>query len=468
MPLAAICGGVYLAFLDTTIVNTSFPDIGKTFTNASTSDLSWILDAYFICIAAFLIPAGGLADRIGRKRLFLIGIAAFTVTSVLCSIAPSWQLLTAARALQGISSAIIIPVSTALLLELFEPHERSTGVGIWGAAAALAAATGPPLGGILVDTWGWRAIFLVNLPLGLLIYVATLRSVKNNRHKSDASRELPDLIASLFVALGLGTLALAIIEGNSWGWTSWQSFSTFGASLVLMALVVWRCLTHHNPLVDPSLFKSRSFTLGNVGTFLFAMAFFSTILGNILFLTNVWQYSVLNAGLAVVPGPLFSAFIAGPAGKLADRLGHRVPIVPGTILYAIGLMIFVGAGTEPNYLGIWLPGQILVGLGIGLAFPTLGAAAASQLDEARFAPASAIISAFRQFGAVVGTAALVAIIGTPTSLLAADQAAGRAYTFGIIAVLLAGLASMPIRNHAYGQENPQRQVLHRQQQTDSP
>lgn len=443
LALFAICGGAFLAFLDATIVNVSFPDIRRSFEGATNAQLSWILDGYFIVFAAFLIPAGGIADRLGRRRMFLFGTAVFVLTSALCAIAPTWQTLVAARVAQGLAAAVVAPVSLALLLPLFPVERRAAGIGLWGAAAALAAACGPPLGGVLIEIADWRWIFLVNLPLGALVLVAAFRGLDES-HDEHATG-LPDLLASVLAAAGLGLLALAIIEGDSWGWAAPRTLAAFVLAALLLALVARRCVTHPRPLVDPALLRIPSFRWANLGTLLFAMAFFSTILGNILFLTGVWRYSVLDAGLATVPGPLLSALVAGPAGKLADRFGHRAVIVPGTIVYALGLLILREAGLTPDYVGTWLPGQVLTGIGIGLAFPALGAAAAADIPASRFGVASAVTSAFRQFGAVLGTAILVAIIGEPRTLVAADVAAGHAYVFGAVAALLAGVTALALR-----------------------
>ena len=437
--LLAICGGAFLAFLDTTIVNTSFPDIRRSFADASPAQLSWVLDGYFIVLAALLVPAGGVADRLGRRRVFLVGVGLFVITSMLCAIAPTWQLLVAARVLQGIGAAIVVPASVALLLPLFPTERRAAGVGIWGAAAALAAAIGPPLGGLLVEVADWRWIFLVNLPLGAAVMVAGARGLDESR--DPAATGLPDLAGAALAALSLGLLALGLVEGNSWGWTSAQTLGSFAGAALLLAAVIARCLTHPRPIVDLALMRIPSFRHGTLGTLLFASAFFSMILGNILFLTGVWGYSVLNAGLAVAPGPLASALIAGPAGRLADRFGHRAVIVPGTLVYAAGLLVLRGAGLEPDYAGVWLPGQLLVGIGIGLAFPTLGAAAAADIPPERFGVASAVTGAGRQLGAVLGTALLIAIVGEPETLTAAASAADDAYLFGIAAAVLSGVAA---------------------------
>jgi EmrB/QacA subfamily drug resistance transporter len=433
-------GGAFLALLDTTIVNTAFPDIAASFPDADRAALSWILDSYFIVIAALLVPMGALADRIGRKRTFLWSVGAFAGTSALAAAAPTLEILILARVLQGVAAAGVSTTSLALVLDAYPVERRATGVGLWGAAAALAAASGPPLGGVLVEVADWRWIFLVNLPLGALVVITGLRVLDESR--DEAATGLPDLPGSFVAVAGLGLLALGIVEGEGWGWTSPEVLGSFAGAAVLLAVLVRRCLSHPRPVVDPALMRVPSFRLANVGTLFFAMGFFSTILGNILFLTSVWGYSVLDAGLATVPGPLAGAIVAGPAGRLADRFGHRAVIVPGTIVYALGLLVLRSAGTEPDYVGVWLPGMLLAGVGIGLAFPTLGAAAVSRIDPADFGSASAVSSAFRQFGAVLGTALLVAIVGEPASLPAADAAAGEAYLFAAVASVIAGAVAI--------------------------
>lgn len=456
LALLAILGGAYLPFLDTTIVNTSFPDIRASFAGAEQHELVWILDAYFIAVAAVLVPAGGLADWLGRRRVFLAGTAAFILTSLACAAAPTWELLTAARVLQGISGAIMVPASLTLLLPLFPPERRAAGVGLWGAAAALAAATGPPLGGVLVEVADWRWIFLVNLPLGALVLWAGVRGLRESRDETVTG--MPDLLGTAMSAVSLGLVALALIRGTDWGWASFTTLATFAGAAVTAGILIHRSARHPRPAVDLTLFRVPSFRWGTIGTFLFAVAFFSMLLGNILFLTGIWQYSVLEAGLAVAPGPLASTLVAAPAGKLADRFGHRAIIVPGTLFYAAGILVLRSASPTPEYVTDWLPGQLLVGAGIGLAFPTLGAAAVADLPARQFAMASAVTAAARQVGAVLGTALLIAILGDPQGLDAAMHAADNAYLLGIGAALASGVAALwlvPRRLAADGAVQPE-------------
>lgn len=438
--VALACAGAFLAFLDTTIVNIAFPDISASFSDAGRDVVSWVLDGYFVIIAALLVPAGGLADRFGHRRIFLTGIGGFALASALCAAAPTVGLLIAARVLQGAGAALIAPTSLALVLDQFPPERRSAGVGLWGAAAAFAAACGPTLGGALVELSGWRLIFLVNLPLSAAILLLGPRIVVRAR----ADERLPDLLGSAMLALGLALLTLGIVEGNAWGWGSLPTVAVLAAGLLLIAGVLARSGRHPRPLLEPELLRLASFRRGNLGTLLFSAAFFSVILGNVLFLTGVWRYSLLRAGLATLPGPLLSTVVSGPAGRLADRFGHRAVVAPGAVVFAAGVMVLRSAGAQPDWLGLWLPGACLTGIGIGLAFPTLGSAAVRDVPDDRFATASAVNAAFRQVGAVLGTAILVAIVGEPASLAEAMRVADRAYLFAVLVALASGAVALTL------------------------
>jgi EmrB/QacA subfamily drug resistance transporter len=440
--IAIACAGAFVAFLDTTIVNIAFPDISSSFAGSGRDALSWVLDGYFVVIAALLVPAGGLADRFGHRRIFLLGIAGFTAASLLCAAAPSLPLLIAFRVVQGIAAALIAPASLAIVLDSFPAERRAAGVGLWGAAAAAAAAVGPTLGGALVELSDWRLVFLVNLPLGAAVLLAGRSRLP--RPKILDSR-LPDLPGAAMLALSLATVTLAIVEGNDWGWGSAATLGCFAVAAILLAGVAVRSRSHPRPIVEPALFAHRSFAAGNLGTLLFAAAFFSLILGNVLFLTSIWGYTVLQAGAATLPGPALSTVVAGPAGRLADRFGHRAVIVPGALFFAAGAMVLRSAGAEPDWLGLWLPGACLTGIGIGLAFPTLGAASVRDIPDDRFATASAVNAAFRQVGAVLGTAILVAIVGEPASLTEALNVSNDAYLFSVFAALASGVAVLGLR-----------------------
>ncbi len=411
--LAVSAAGVFVVFLDATVVNIAFPALSADFPDVSRAGLSWVLNAYAVVFGALLVTCGRLADARGRKQVFLAGLVVFALASALCGLAPSVPALVAARALQAGGAALLVPASLALLLPEFPASRRATAVGLWGAVGAVAAATGPTLGALLVEGPGWRWVFLVNLPF-CAVAVAVGRRVLRESTGSVPEGGRPDVLGVVLVTAVFGLLSLGIVEGPAWGWGSVRVLGAFAAAAVLAPLLVARALRHPSPVLPVRLFEQRSFSLATVGTLLFGAAFFGTILCNVLFLTGVWQYSVLRTAVAILPSPLLAAATAPLAGRLADRYGFRVVIVPGALSMAAGLL-FLASATDagPAYASRFLPGSILIGLAIGSAFATLGAASASALPPEQFAAGSAVNATARQLGAVLGVAVLVAVLGEP-------------------------------------------------------
>ncbi|MDQ2939462.1 MAG: MFS transporter [Actinomycetota bacterium] len=416
----AITGvGVFLAFLDMSVVNIAFPDLERSFPGSSPASLSWVLSAYNIVFAALLMPAGRIADRVGRRRLYLAGLALFATASALCAAAPTAETLVVARILQATGAASVIPASLALALAEFPLSRRATAVGLLGGAAALGSGIGPCVGGLLVSLSSWRLVFVINPPLCLAAIAAGRRWLSESRDPDRGG--VPDFWGTAMLAVAVGCAALGIVQGQSWGWGSARILASFGAAATLGAGFIWRSLSHPWPAVELHLFRRRAFAAANAGTILFAAAYYGAILTNVLFLTSVWGYSVIKTGLAITPAPLVAAAVAGPAGRLADRFGYRVVTLPGSLIYAAGAgWLAAAVGHDPAYLQDWLPGAILIGVGGGLAFPTLASAAVAALPPARFATGSGINATARQLGAVFGVSVIVALLGTP----APDQALG--------------------------------------------
>jgi EmrB/QacA subfamily drug resistance transporter len=410
--LMVASAGAFMGFLDVTIVNIAFPDIERDFSGSSLAELSWILNAYAIVFAALLVPAGRIADRIGRRRGFVIGLGVFALASALCAAAPTSELLVGARVIQAAGAAFLVPTSLALLLQAFPVAQRATAVGLWGAMGAVAAATGPSLGGVLVNAGGWRWVFLVNLPLAAVTLVAAYRVLSESREP--ATRGRLDLVGSVMITAGIGALALALVKGNAWGWGDARTVASFAVAVALVPAVVWRSRRLAEPIVEPALLRVRAFAVANVATVLFAASFYAMLLGNVLFLTQVWGYGELEAGLAVTPGPIMAALFAGPAGALADRYGQRAVAVPGALLYSAAFTWYLThAGLHADYARELLPGMLAGGAGVGLTFPALSSAAAAALPPARFATGSAVVGMTRQIGAVLGIALLVVVLGSP-------------------------------------------------------
>jgi EmrB/QacA subfamily drug resistance transporter len=436
--------GAFMASLDLSIVNVAFPALERTFSHDPRASLAWVITGYSIVFGSLLVIAGRTADRLGSRRVFFTGLAVFCVGSALCGIAPSVGLLVAGRLVQGFGAAALLPSSLSLLLGAFPKERRSQVVALWGGIGALAVATGPSLGAVLITGFGWRSAFYVNLPVGLVAWFMGRRVLIES--ETDDSKSYPDYPGVALISIGLAALVLAISEGPSWGWSSPWIVASFSASVILGALFIYRSAHHAEPVLDLKLFEARSFSVANAATLLYAMGFFAMLLGNILFLTSVWHYSILRAGLAVTPGPLVVAVVSGPAGKLAARFGFRRILLAGFVVFASGLVWYaVRVGLHPDYLSVWLPGTLVVGLGIGMTFPVLSAAAVSSLHHERFAVGSAVNQTARQVGGALGVALLVVILGTPRSAVAALDNFHHLWIYAAIMAALSGLASSRLR-----------------------
>lgn len=435
--LAIASLGAFAAFLDVTVVNIAFPSIRADFPGASLADLSWILNAYNVVFAALLLPVGRLADRFGPRRIFVAGLLVFSAASLLCGLAPSVVALVVVRVVQAVGAALVIPASLALILPAFPHSKRASAVGVFGAVAAVSAAMGPSLGGVLTELGDWRLVFWVNVPLGAL--AAGLARAKLSESRDQRQDAAPDGLGAALIAGCMGLLALGIVQGNEWGWGDARVLGAFAGAAVLALLFALRSKHHPAPIVERDLLAAPSFSAANAASLVFAAAFYAMLLCNVLFLTQVWGYSTLTAGLAVTPGPLIAALVAGPAGQVADRHGHRLVTVSGVLLFAAGIGLFVlRVGADAQYVREWLPATALTGMGIGLAFPALVSASVSAISPARFGTGSAVNSAARQLGAVLGIAILVAILGTPS----AGEALS-AFDSGWVFIAITALVSVP-------------------------
>ncbi|MGH9096332.1 MAG: MFS transporter, partial [Acidimicrobiales bacterium] len=325
--------GAFMVSLDLSIVNVAFPALERTFPHDSRAALAWVITGYSIVFGSLLVTAGRTADRLGSRRLFFSGLTVFSLGSALCGLAPSAALLIAGRFIQGAGAAAMLPASLALLLGAFPTERRSQVVALWGGVGALAVATGPSLGAGLISAGGWRLVFYVNLPIAAIAWLAGRRVLTETN--SAGTHGTPDYLGVGLVSLGLASLVLAISEGPTWGWTSGRIIGLIFLAVALGTAFLRRSARHPHPVLDLTLFAARSFSVANAATLLYAMGFFAMLLGNILFLTGVWHYSILKAGLAVTPGPLVVAAVSAPAGRLAARIGFRPVLL-------VGFSVFVG------------------------------------------------------------------------------------------------------------------------------
>ena len=436
-----VSAGIFMSSLDLFIVNIAFPSISRHFGGASLSSLSWVLSGYAIVFAALLVPAGRWADAIGRKRVFLTGLAVFVLASAACALAPSVGALVAARGVQAVGGALMLPTSLGLVLPEFAPHERHVAIGLWAAMGGIAAAAGPPLGGLLVQA-DWRLVFLVNIPVGLIALVLGVRTLTERREESGSR---PDLLGAATLILAVGALVVAIVKGQEWGWSSARVIALLASSLVLLPAIWVRSLRHPTPVVEPSMLRVRSFGLAVAASLVFFAGFGAMLLTGVLFLTGVWHEDVMTAGLMLFPGPAMATLFSIPSARLGARVGYRIPGVAGSILFAVGSVWYIArTGSHPDYAASYLPGMALTGAGVGLVIPTLTGAGASSLAPERFATGAAVLTMGRQIGAALGVAILVAVLGTGAHGVAAFHSA---WLVTVIAALAGGvlLAALPAR-----------------------
>ena len=440
--LLIVCAGVVMASLDLFIVNVALPQIARELHQSSLGTLSWILNGYAIVYAALLVLAGRLADRHPRKYGFLLGVAVFTAASAACGAATSVAMLIAFRLVQAAGAALLTPTSLGLVLAAYPAERRGGAVRAWTATGGMAAALGPVAGGLLV-TLSWRWVFFVNVPIGLAALAAGwlwLPDVPGHPGPR------PDALAALLITAGVGGLTLGLVQGGSWGWASARTAGVLAVSLLLVAAFAARCARHRNPLIDPALFRVRSFSGASLVTLLFSVAFGAMLLSIVLWMQDDWGWSALRSGLAIAPGPvmvpLFSFLVTG---RLIARLGPALVIALGSAAFAAGIVWWLLAiGLAPDYPRM-LGGMLLTGIGVGLTLPTLMSTAAGSLPPHSFATGSGVVNMLRQVGFAIGVAVLVAVLGTPAT------AAGRLAAFRhgwlvIAAIALAGaIAAVTLR-----------------------
>jgi EmrB/QacA subfamily drug resistance transporter len=436
----------FMVFLDTQVLFVAFDDIRASWPAVSFAAMSWTLSAYTIALAAALVPAGRLADRFGRKRTFLVGLVAFTLASALCAVATSPGLLVGFRVLQALGAAALVPASLAVVLSVFPSEKVPVAVAIWGAVAALAAAVGPTIGALLVDEWSWRAVFLANLPVGAAALALAWRRVPESR-EAQATR-FPDAVGIVLLAGALTLLALGIVQSNQWHWGSARTIGALAGGLVVLGAFVVRTLGHPHPALDLTLFGARSFRWANIATLAFTIGFTAMFFAQVLFLNQVWGYSIVKTGLAMIPGPVLVIVLAPMFGRLAGRVGQRTLLVPGGIVYAVSAAWFLAEmTTEPHWVADVLPGQLVGGLAVAMVIPQLASAAVQGLPADSFGAGSAVNQATRQFGATFGVALTVALLGTVTPVDALDHFQ-RVWWLLLVCGLLTSAASLalPRRN----------------------
>lgn len=401
---------VFLVSLDTTMLYAVFSTLRAGFPEATAANMSWVLNAYTVVYAAMLIPAGGLADVHGRKRVFLLGMTIFIFASAACGLASNVTWLIAARVLQAIGAALLTPASLSIILGAFPQERRAVMVSIWGAVSGFAAAVGPSLGSFIAQNVGWQWAFYINVPIGVIAFWRGAQLLKESA-VSTKSRKV-DIVGMGLLIVAVGAIALAIVESESPNWTQVQLRTAAGIGcLALLIFIVWINKVR-DPLIEPSLFANPTYRAVNAATLTFGIAFAMMFFAFFFYMTDVWHYSQAKAGLAIAPGPLMVMPFAVVTGRLAGKYGHRPFLVGGGLLYALsGLWFLLVPSAEGSYVTQWLPGLFLSGAGVGMVLPSLSGAAVSKLPAQHYAVGSAVNQATRQIGAVIGVALTVMLLG---------------------------------------------------------
>ncbi len=400
--LAVAVLGSGMAFLDSTVVNVALPDIGRDF-DAGTSSLQWILNGYLLTLASLILLGGSLGDRYGRRRVFVAGVLLFTFASLLCAIAPSAEALIGARLLQGIGGALLTPGSLALMEASFRPGDRARAIGAWSGLGGVAAALGPLLGGYLIGAISWRAIFLINLPLGLFVAWAAGRHIPESRDPR-ATGPL-DLRGSVLAALGLAGTTYALIEAPEKGASAAILVAGVGGVLALVGFFIGERRSP-NPMLPLEIFSSRQFSAANAVTFVVYAALGGFFFLLVAFLQVSMDYTPIEAGAASLPVTVLMLVFSARAGALAQRIGPRIPLTVGPLVIAVGLLMLVGLSPGDEYLTAILPGVVVFGLGLTLVVAPVTATVLAAADTRHSGIASGVNNAVARVGALLAVAVL--------------------------------------------------------------
>jgi EmrB/QacA subfamily drug resistance transporter len=430
--LAAVAFGLFMIMLDNTVVNVALPSIEKDL-NISISQLEWIVTAYALVFAALLITGGKLADLFGRRKIFIVGLAVFSLSSLACGFAPSAGFLIGARAVQGIGAALMNPATLSIITATFPPKQRGQAIGIWAGVSALALAIGPLAGGLIVDNIGWNWIFFVNVPVGALGIVVSYFFIKESRDTShEQSIDFPGLLTS---GGALFALSYALIEGNQRGWASAEILGLLaGAAVLLVAFVVLES-RQRLPMLDLSLFRIGSFVGANTVALLVSLGMFGVFFFVSLYVQNILGYSPTKAGAIFLPMTILIILIAPIAGKASDRIGSRWLMGGGMTLLSISLLFYQRVGLHSTFWTLF-PAMILGGIGMALTMSPMTSVAMASVPVDKAGVGSGVLNSFRQVGGSLGIALMGAILASYLSAAPATELAKQQFVDGLHAALL--------------------------------
>jgi EmrB/QacA subfamily drug resistance transporter len=405
--LGVAVGGSGLAFLDATVVNVALPDIGRDL-GASTSALQWILNGYLLTLASLILLGGSLGDRYGRRRVFVLGVGLFTFASLLCAVAPSAEALIGARLIQGVGGALLTPGSLAILEASFRPADRARAIGAWSGLGGVAGALGPLLGGYLIGAISWRAIFVINLPIGIFVAWAATRHVPETRDPTAAGGL--DLGGAALAALGLAGTTYALIEAPAKGASAAILVSGIGGLLALAAFFVCERRSA-NPMLPLEIFRSRQFSAANGVTFVVYAALGGFFFLLVSFLQISMGYTPIEAGAASLPVTALMLLFSARSGALAQRIGARLPLTVGPLVIALGLLLMLRIEPGDSYVAAVLPAVIVFGLGLTLVVAPVTATVLAAADTRHSGIASGVNNAVARVAGLLAVAVLPVVAG---------------------------------------------------------
>jgi EmrB/QacA subfamily drug resistance transporter len=429
--LAAVAFGLFMIMLDNTVVNVALPTMEKDL-HVSISSLEWIVTAYALTFAALMITGGKLADMYGRRRIFVVGLAIFTLSSLACGLAPNAGFLIGARAVQGSGAALMNPATLSIITATFPPKQRGQAIGIWAGVSALALAIGPLVGGLITENLNWNWIFFVNVPVGALGVVASQIFIRESRDMSHEQRlDLPGLVTS---GTGLLALSYALIEGNDRGWTSGEILGFFAAAAVL--LVGFVLLEHRQrlPMLDLSLFRIGAFAGANVVAMMVSLAMFGVFFFVSLYIQNILGYSATQAGAMFLPMTVLIILVAPIAGRLSDRVGSRWLMGFGMTLLGVSLLLYQRVGLHSDFWTL-LPAMLVGGVGMATTMSPMTSAAMGAVPVDKAGVGSGVLNSFRQVGGALGIALIGAIVSSYLHHPARSLAGAQDYVNGLHSAL---------------------------------
>jgi len=425
--LAAVSFGLFMIMLDNTVVNVALPSIQRDL-GTDLSSLQWIVTGYALTFGALMLIGGKVADAYGRRLIFVVGISVFTTASLWCGLADSGDELIAARILQGVGAALMNPATLSIIAATFPSHQRGTAIGIWAGVSALALAIGPLVGGLLTEHLDWSWIFFVNIPVGILAIAASFLFIDESRDETHVRLDLPGLATS---AIGLFALTYALIEANTYGWTSPRILGAFAAAGVSILAFILLERYQRAPMLPLELFKSRTYAGANMVMLLVALSMFGVFFFLSLYMQNVLGYSAVQTGAAFLPMTILIILIAPVAGKTSDRFGSRGLMTTGMILIAVQLLYFSRLGVEASFWSL-LPAFLVGGVGMALTMTPSAAAATRSVSVDKAGVGAAVLNASRQVGGSLG----IALIGAIMAIEAGGERTPEAFVDGLQTALL--------------------------------